>query len=264
MTTQAPLIPLKKEKSFYTWAGVVLTAVAVWMTGIVAEFNLWDALKALPGVAHFLWTDFLPPNPKAIPNMIPPLLDTICMAIISTVTSAVLGLILALLCAEPTTPHPAVRIGIRAFASILRNIPGAAWALLLVPAFGIGKFVGVLALTIGSLGGIIRFFTETVEEIDRGGIEAIKAAGGSYWQILRGGVFPQCTPGLIAWTLYNMELDIRASTIIGMMGGGGIGLFIQSSIKLFRYDHAMMAIAIVTCFVLLFEIASKKIREEIL
>lgn len=77
-------------------------------------------------------------------------------------------------------------------------------------------------------------------------------------------MIPQCMPRIISWTLYNMELNIRASTIIGMVGGGGIGLYIQSTIKLFRYDYAFMAILIVGMLVLRIELVSKKIREAIL
>lgn len=261
---QMTFIPLKKEKSFYTWAGIFLVIMTALVTGWISEFSVPEAIKALPGVMSFLFTDFLPPAAAALPNIAGPLLDTICMAVISTLTAAVISLFLALLCAAPTAPHIVFKVSIRAFASFLRNIPALAWTMILVPAFGIGKFVGVIALTIGSIGSMIRFFTETIEEIDTGKIEAIRSTGGSYWQILKSGVLTQCMPGVVSWTLYSFELDIRASTIIGMVGGGGIGLFIQSSIKLFRYDHAAMAILVVALFVLLIEYITKKTREVIL
>jgi phosphonate transport system permease protein len=261
---QMEYLPLKKEKDFYTWAGVLLVIFTAAATGYVSQFNVFEAIRVMPGVLSFIFTDFLPPSYVALPNIVQPLLDTFYMAVVSTVTAATISLVLAFLCATPTMPHPAFKIVIRAFASLLRNIPALAWTMILIPAFGIGKSVGVIALIIGSLGSMTRFFTETIEEIDIGKIEAIRSSGGSYWQVLRAGVMPQCTPGLISWTLYSLELDIRASTIIGMVGGGGIGFYIQSTIKLFKYDHAAMAIFIVAILVIIIELLTKKIRERIM
>lgn len=257
-------VPLKQGKRFYTAAGIIIVLLTAIVTGIISEFDIKQAILVLPGVFGFIFTDFLPPDYTTIPNMLPSLLDTFCMAVISTITAAVISLILALLCATPTMPHVAFKVVIRAFASCMRNIPALAWTLILVPAFGIGKFVGVIALIIGSLGSMTRFFTETIEEIDAGKIEAIRATGGSYWQMLKSAVMPQCIPGLISWVLYSLELDIRASTIIGMVGGGGIGFFMQTAIKQFKYDEASMAIVSIAVFIVLIELASKKIREAIM
>ena len=257
-------IPLRQEKSFYTWAGLFLVVSTAVFTGYLTQFNAIEAVTVIPGILNFIFTDFLPPAFQSLPEVVGPLLDTVYMAIISTLTGAVISIVLALLCATITTPHPVIKVGIRAFASLLRNIPALAWTIVLVPGFGIGKTVGLIALLINAVGHLTRSFTETIEEIDRGGIEAIRATGGSYWQVLKNGVLPQCTPGLISWTLYNLELDIRSSTIIGMVGGGGIGFFIQFNIKLFRYNYATMAIIAVAISVLLIEYLSKKIRERLL
>lgn len=261
---ETPYIRLNQGKSLYTWAGIVLILLSTAVTGVFSKFDLKEAVNAVPGLFNFIMTDFLPPAVSEIKNIAGPLLDTMYMAVIATVSATVCSLILAVLCAAPTTPNPLVKTAIRAVVSLLRNIPDLAWALILVPAFGIGKFVGLLALFIGSLGTLTRYFAETIEEINQGGIEAIRSVGGSYWQTLKCGVFPQCFPGLVSWTLYNLELNIRASTIIGMVGGGGIGLYIQSTIKLFRYNYAMMAILLIAVSVLILEFASKKIRSHLL
>lgn len=257
-------IPLKKEKSFYTWAVVFIVILITLFTAYLTEFDVKKAFLAIPGILNFITTDFLPPDITSVPNFMSSLLDTFYMAFISTVTAAIISLVLSLLCAEPTSPNKVIEVVIRALASALRNIPSLAWTIILVPAFGIGKTVGLMALFIGALGSMIRFFTETIEEIDLGGMEAIRSVGGNYWQVVKNGVLPQCYPGIISWTLYNFELGIRASTIIGMVGGGGIGFFIQSSMKLFQYDKAMMAVIVVAVVVLIAESISKKIRELIM
>lgn len=258
------IIPLKKEKNYTTLAGFLLVIGITIFTAYTTKFSVGRAIKAMPGIFQFIVTDFLPPDIKVVPNFMSDLMDTFYMAYISTIVSAVIGLVLALLCAAPTSPNRLIEVIIRAIASALRNIPTLAWTIILVPAFGIGKAVGLIALTLGAIGSMVRFFTETIEEIDMGNIEAIRSVGGSYWQILVNGVLPQCWPGIIAWTLYNFELGIRSSTIIGMVGGGGIGFFIQSSIKLFQYDKAMMAVIVVAIVVLIAESLSKKIRELIM
>jgi len=258
------LIPLKKENDLRTWLFVVGVIFITLVTGYITEFDVKKAILALPGIFSFIAEDFLPPDITAVPKFMESLMDTFYMAFISTTTGAVISLVLALLCASPTSPNNVVEFSIRAFASSLRNIPSLAWTIMLVPAFGIGKTVGLMALLIGAIGSMTRFFTETIEEIDMGNIEALRSVGGSYWQVLKCGVLPQCYPGLIAWTLYNFELGIRASTIIGMVGGGGIGFYIQSTIKLFQYDQAMMAVLVVAVVVLIAEATSKKIREQIM
>jgi len=257
-------LSLTDSKGFYTWVGIGLVLLLTIVTSFASEFNFIEALDVLPGVFGFITEDFLPPAYEALPNLVSPLLDTFFMAVVATITGALLSIILALLAATPTSPSPVFQVMIRSFVSFLRNIPSLAWALILVPAFGIGKFVGLLALFIGSLGTMTRFFTESIEEIDLGGLEAMRSVGGSYWQSLKSGVIPQVLPSLISWTLYSLELNIRASTIIGMVGGGGIGLYIQSTVKLFRYDHTAMAIVAVAISILLLEFISKKIREAIL
>ena len=264
MVVREKTIPLARRKNFFAWAGLVLVAGTAFVTGQVTSFNLFDALAAIPGIFGFLVNDFLPPNVLVMPDILTPLLDTLAMAVVSTVIASAVSLVLAFLCAAPTTPHPVFRLALRAFASALRNIPSLAWVMILVPAFGIGKFVGVVALVIGSVGSLTRFFTETIEEIDRDKLEAIRATGGSYWQVLKNGVFPQCLPGFTGWMLYNFELDVRASSVIGMVGGGGIGFFIQFNLKLFKYADAMMGILVVVVVVLLIEWVSKKIREVLL
>lgn len=264
MERERKLIALKKKDNKLSILVFVILILLTLITMKETEYKVIVALKAIPGIIDFIFKDFLPPAINSIPVLLPSLLDTIYMAIVSTVLGGIISLILALLCAEQTTPSKFLMVLIRAFASALRNIPALAWALIFVPAFGIGKTVGVMALVMGALGTMTRSFTETIEEIDLGGIEALRACGASYWQVLRNGVIPQAIPGIVSWGLYNFELDVRASTIIGMVGGGGIGFFIQSNIKLFKYRNATMAIIIVGLLVIVTEFISKKIREKMI
>jgi phosphonate transport system permease protein len=258
-----PFIRLTKEKQWYTWLAIASVLVLTLFTATTSQFNIWELFLATPGILDFIFSDFFPPAIEALPSIWEPLLDTVFMSIVATISGALLSLLLALACARPTCRWRTVQLTTRALVSLLRNIPSIAWALILVPAFGIGKFVGVFALLISSIGSMTRFFAESIEEINLEGIEALRATGASYWQVIKHAVLPQCMPQLISWTLYNLELNIRASAIIGMVGGGGIGMYIQSTIKLFRYDYAAMAILLVAVSVILLEYGSNKIREKI-
>src|SRR5206468_4361101 len=108
-------------------------------------------------------------------------------------------------------------------------------AIILVAAYGLGPLVGTLALVISALGNLIRAYAEVLEEIDMAQVEAVRATGAKYLQVLAQAVWPQFWTGFIAWSLYQLELNIRSSTIIGMVGGGGLGFVIQNGLKLFQF-----------------------------
>ncbi|WP_231686991.1 ABC transporter permease subunit [Bacillus sp. JCM 19034] len=161
-------------------------------------------------------------------------------------------------------PHPAVQIFMRGFSSLFRNIPVFIWAILLTASFGLGVLVGTLSLVIVSVGALTRAFAEVLEEIDMGQLEAVKATGANYFQAIAQGVIPQFLPGFFGWSLYMLEINVRASTIIGMVGGGGLGFVIQSNIKLFQYGEVCMGIILILAIVLLTEWITNQIRERII
>ena len=167
--------------------------------------------------------------------------QTIVGATVETVQMALAGTFLALLVAFPlgflaarnTAPHPAVYHGARIVLNLLRTIPDLALGLLFVAAVGLGAFAGTLALFIHTATVLGKLLSESVENIDEGVVEAIRATGASYTQILAFAVLPQVLPDLISFTLYRLETNIRAASVLGLIGAGGIGYLMNTSFRTF-------------------------------
>jgi phosphonate transport system permease protein len=178
------------------------------------------------------------------------LLQTLYMALSSAGVSAVLSVALAFLGTSGICRYGAVNGVIRAFASVLRNIPALVWVFILVAAYGIGTQVGVLALIISTTGSLTRYYIETLDEVAERNLDALKSTGAGIFPIISQAVLPAAAPGFIAWFLYCVELNIRASSIIGMVGAGGIGLLMMGYIKQYNYAAASTAILAVAFIVI--------------
>lgn len=262
--TDSRLQEVKRQKRYSLYAIVAaVVLVTLWScydTGFTPVTAIVGSADMLSYVAH----EFLPPKLSSFRNLLGPTLETICMAYVAMVIGAVLSAVLAFLAADTTSPHPAVKVAVRAFASVMRNMPALIWALFLVAAYGLGAMVGTIALIITAFGTLTRAFADVLEEIDMDQVESVRATGASYWQVVAQGVIPQFWPGFVAWSLYKLELNIRASTIIGMVGGGGLGFAIQKGLKLFQFKEVTLAIVMVFILIGTTELLTSRIRRRIL
>ena len=192
------------------------------------------------------------------------LLQTISMAIAATMFAAMISVVLAFLGSEATCPwKPFCKI-IRAIASLQRNIPNMIWTFILIMSFGIGNVGDILALLIQSTGFMTRAFIETIDEIGAESIEAIKSVGGSRLTIATQALIPACVEDVISWVLYGLEVNIRSSTLVGAVGGGGIGLIMMGYIKQFRYHTAMGIILLVAGIVISVDMITNFLRKKVL
>jgi len=254
----------RKIKKLQTWLIVLgIVVITIW-SGIETDFSFESLIFGSREAATFVFTDLLPPDFTVITGLIKPALDTIYMSFVAMVIGAVIAAFLSVFTAATTSPHPALQVFMRAYSSLFRNIPVLIWTILLTASFGLGALVGTLSLIMVSVGVLTRAFAEVLEEIDEGQVEAIRATGANYFKVLAQGVLPQFSPGFFGWSLYMLEINVRASTIIGMVGGGGLGFVIQSNIKLFQYGQVSMAIILVLVIVLLTEWLTNQIRERII
>jgi phosphonate transport system permease protein len=239
--------------------GLALIAAAFfWL-----QINLKDMILALPAFIRFFVNNFLPPNFKNTGAYIPLILDTIFFALAGTCFSSVLAFIMGFLMSERTNGILPLRTAVRFLMSVLRNVPILVWAALLVRIFGIGNMVGLIALILGTLGMLSRSYAESASEISGEKIEALRACGASYPQILLHGIIPEFVPPWVNWTLFSFEINIRASVILGMVGAGGIGIMVQTNIRLFKYGEALSLIIILTVMILLTEFAVNQIRKRV-
>ncbi|WP_265457914.1 phosphonate ABC transporter, permease protein PhnE [Enterococcus sp. HY326] len=251
LTEQKKLALLLK---LMTVIGVVIFAFAY------LQVNPLEALLAFPSFFQFFITNFLPANFTQLPTYLPLILETLLFAVVGTYFSAILAFVFGLLMSEQTNPFRWLRVGVRVFISFLRNIPILVWASLLVYIFGIGNMVGLLALIIATLGFLARSYADSIDEIAGSKLEALRASGASYLQILFHGLIPEFIPSWINWTLFSFEINIRASSILGMVGAGGIGIMIQTNIRLFKYHEALSLIIILVAMVLLTEFVVNRLR----
>ncbi len=237
----------------------LLVAFSCWYL----EISPGELVLSFPDFIRFFATNFLPPSFADWKEFLPSVLDTLFFAIVATYISTCFAMFFGLMMSELVNPFKPVRVVFRGIVSFFRNIPVMIWASLLVYAFGVGELVGLIALVLATIGFLSRSYADSINELDRKNLEALKACGASPLQVLWHGTLVLFKPSFINWTLYCFELNIRSSTILGMVGAGGVGVLIQTNIKLFRYETAFGIILIVIATVLLSEMLTNKIRERI-
>jgi len=152
----------------------------------------------------------------------------------------------------------------RNILNVLRSIEPLIMALIFVIWVGIGPFAGVLALTLHSIASLGKLYSEQIETIDTGPIEALQSTGANHLQTIVYAVVPQIVPPYIAFTMYRWDINVRMSTIVGFVGGGGIGLLLNQYINLLLYSNAGVAVLAIAVVVAILDFASAKIRERVL
>ncbi|HKY07479.1 MAG TPA: phosphonate ABC transporter, permease protein PhnE [Candidatus Binatia bacterium] len=194
--------------------------------------------------------------------------QTVIGATLETVQMAFAGTFLALLAAFPLgflaarnmSPHPYIYYAVRGTLNLIRTIPDLALGLLFVAAVGLGAFAGTLALAIHTATVLGKLLSESAENIDEGIVEALRATGAGYPQILSFAVLPQILPDLISFTLYRLETNIRAASVLGLIGAGGIGYLMNSSFRTFQYQEAAAIVLVLIGLVMLVDYLSSRLR----
>lgn len=150
---------------------------------------------------------------------------------------------------------------VRAFLNIVRSIEPLIWAIIAVIVVGLGPFAGIIALTVHSMAALAKLYSEAIENIDSGPIEAIHATGANWLQTVAFAVVPQIIPPFVSFTVYRWDINIRMSTVIGFVGGGGIGFLLSQWIRLLDYRSAGMAVWFIALTVMILDYLSAEIRE---
>jgi phosphonate transport system permease protein len=187
---------------------------------------------------------------------------TLYPAIIAGVIMAVVGFLI-----EPKRPFAighTIYTFTRSVLNIIRSIEPLIYVIVFAVWVGIGPFAGVLALTIHTIAALGKLFSEQVEDIDEGPVEAITATGANRLQLIAFSVIPQVVPSYIAFTLYRWDINVRFSTIIGFAGGGGIGFVLVQNINLLRYRQAAVMMIAIAVVVMTLDYISSKIRSRII
>lgn len=211
--------------------GVVLLSAGV--TGLLDFQRLGEGLPAI-GV---LIGEMFPPDFSSARDWVKPIFDTLGMSIAGTALAVSLSFPLAFLAARNTTPHPVVYHCARVVLNFLRSIPELIMGIIFVAAVGFGALPGVLALGLHSAGMVAKFFAEAIEHVDPEPVEAAAAAGATHFQIIQHAILPQVMPQFADVAVYRWEYNFRASTVMGMVGAGGIGFELMASLRIMNYSE---------------------------
>lgn len=209
-------------------------------------------------------SDAFPPDTHRLGPILKALLVTVEMALLGTIIGVILSLPLAVLAARNTTPHWSLYALSRGVITVSRTIPDLVWGLIFVIAVGLGPEAGVLAIAVDVMGFCGRFFAESIEDIDPGRIEGLRALGAPRFGVLAGGVLPACTPSFVTTSMFALESSARSSVVLGLVGAGGIGIELATSMTLLRYDEAATIILAILAVVVFFERVSATIRRRVL
>jgi len=189
------------------------------------------------------------------------MLETIEMAFIGTAVGVAIALPLSMLAARNLN-RKLVYVPIRALLAATRTFPSILWAILFVIMVGLGPFAGILAIIMYTIGFIAKLQYESIEAIDSDPVEAVSSIGVSKWQLIRHVVVPESAPHLLSQILYMFDYNVRQTSILGLVGAGGIGFYIINYIKFFEYGKAAVFMLVVLITVLLIDWASVKIRDK--
>lgn len=247
---------------------ILLTVVALLTVGSV-YITEYDVQKGFTSIAKAIaWgaANFYPDAKSLtkLPEMLAELKDTILSSIAATTVASILALLLALSGSRTTRINPFFSVLSRGIASLFRNIPLIAWAMVLMLSFKQSSFTGYLALFCGSLGFLTRAFMETMDEVGKEPVEALQATGASSFHIIFQAVLPSSMPQMISWLLYMIETNIRDATLVGMITGTGIGFAFELYYKNLNYHAASLTVILVVITVLVIEGISNQLRKIIL
>jgi phosphonate transport system permease protein len=226
------------------FAGLVGFAVLLAQAALVIQARPQDLVTGAHGMADILRRAW-PPDVAKLPDMLWPALETIDIALFGTTVAVVLALPLAVLGARNTTPARLLHALSRAIVAICRAVPDLVWALIFVTAVGLGPFPGALAVSVHSIGMLGRLFSEVIEDMDMGPMEALTMTGASRMQVFSHAVIPSVLPSLLGIALYRLDENIRSSLVLGFVGAGGLGFELLTAMNLFQY-HTVSLLLILT------------------
>ncbi|WP_460796124.1 phosphonate ABC transporter, permease protein PhnE [Microbacterium sp. GXF0217] len=248
---------------------LVPTIIAVAVGGVVlaAAAGLpipWNDLGALPAqIWQYLVLMFADPNGEMLPQALFETWRSISMAWIGAIGCVIVSIPLGMLAARNVGPVW-LRLPLRGVFAVIRAVPEVIIALLLLTVTGLTPFTGALALAIAGIGTQAKWVYETVESVQEGASEAVRAAGGSTAEVTRWALWPAAAPTLLSFALYRFEINIRTSAVLGLVGAGGIGSMLANYTNFREWDTVGMLLIVVVLATMLMDAVSGAIRRRIM
>jgi phosphonate transport system permease protein len=248
------------------WFAAIFIELTFFAGWLITELDLFDFLTKF-GKARDIVFGLAQPSVTVLHEGLVLLVQTIFLAFMATAFAIPVAFVLAFPSARNLTRGSLVaRLSYtvaRTFMNFVRAVEPLVWALIFISWVGIGPFAGVLALWVHSVAALTKLYSEQIESIDSGPMDAITATGAGTLQVLRYGVVPQVIPPFLSFTIYRWDINVRMSTIIGFVGGGGIGYILKPRVDLGEWGEVGTLVLLIAGTVWLMDIISAKIRERI-
>lgn len=239
--------------------GVAVFYSICWRLAHVEPHKLVTGLPRMLSWAHKAW----PPATNELPLLLLRTAETVAMAAIGTTAAAVLALPMSVIAARNVTPSRLLYYPARWLLNALRGIDSFVFALLFVAAVGLGPFAGVLGVALHTWGSTAKLWAEAIENIPPGPLEAAAATGASRLKVLAFALFPDVAPNMVSVGLFWWEFNVRASTVLGVVGAGGIGQELKNSMDLLDFPRLLTIIGLILIMVTVIDHASQWLRQRL-
>ncbi len=242
------------------WMGAVILFLICWQ--FISGKTIWMFVLDAPRQAADLAARMVPPDWSYLSKLWKPLWDTINIATLGTLLAIILAVPTAFCAARNTTPSVLVARPVALFIIVAtRSINSLIWALMLVTILGPGILAGIVAIGLRSIGFCAKLLYEAIEEIDTRQVEAVTATGASPAQVIGFGIVPQILPAFAGISVFRWDINIRESTVLGLVGAGGIGLQLSASIMNLAWTRVSVILLIIIGTVVISELVSARVRK---
>lgn len=245
---------------FASWA--IVLVLLVWSVRDVDIF--WPWVVDAPDQLADLFGRMVPPDPSNLDMILAALMQTIHIATLATLLALLLSVPVSFLAAQNTSPNAVTLALGRLIVVSSRSVNTIIWALLFVAIFGPGPLAGILAVAFRSVGFLGKLLAEAIEEIDRRPVEAMEATGANGAKVVTYGIVPQVLPTFFAVSILRWDINIRESTVLGLVGAGGIGLLLQGAIDTFRWQEVSLILIAILVVVVAGEVVSGWLRTKVI
>ncbi len=226
------------------------------------ETTLWRFLSGFGNLGTFVVL-MLPPDPGSLARagiFVKALFETVAIAFLGTILAAILALPLGFVAARNVIANRLVHFLARRSLDTVRGVDALIWALIWVNVVGLGPFAGMLAIMTSDLGAFGKLYSEAIEAADRKPLEGVASVGGGKAHEIRFGLLPQVLPVMASQVLYYIESNTRSSTIIGIVGAGGIGLYLAETIRTLEWQQVSFLILLILAAVSAIDLLSSRLR----
>jgi phosphonate transport system permease protein len=252
---QVPFIQRAKNSTIWL-VGATVFGLLCWGVDVTPE----AFAKGFANLIRFMGGMFPPSIAGQEWQVLQALAATFAMAVAGTFLGALVAVPLGLLGAKTVVRQPVFHFLIRRTFDVFRAIPSLVWALILIVAFGLGPFAGVIALALADAPRLAKLYGEAIENCDLKPQEGIHATGAGRSMALRFGLLPEVVPVMASQSLYMLESNFRNAAILGIVGAGGIGFELEERLRIFAFDQVAWIVIVYVICVMALDIASEKLR----